>query len=204
MHGSGELSYSSTFVDDETRLAIDRYVAFAKRGPALFPSAIGRAEELIGPLPEALRYLYRTCGNGHFGAGFRPLIFEGDPEEARVYDFGETSVVGATLIERDHVTDDTPWPPGLLRLFNWGCAVESCVDTLEPRLRVVRYDPHWLGEAPEAEIPTRAAYATDVVGPQQASAFVVERESLASWLDLWREGHSLAELQRMGEPRLPS
>lgn len=187
-------------MDEATRVAIDCYAAYAAPGPALFPEAIERAEKLIGSMPDALAHFYQACGNGEFGPCFRPLILEGDPQESRECGFEEASVVGATLIERSLPDEEAPWPSGLIRILNWGCGIESCVDTKDSRLRIVRFDPNYIGVPDGATLDPRAAYPMDVVGTKQTHAFVVEAGSLASWLDTWREGLSMLAMQQMGTP----
>lgn len=123
------------------------------------PAAVTEAEEVIGfPLPRLLRRLYLEVGNGGFGPRSGILGVRGGP-------FGDNL---ANIVEAHQVYSadpDHPTPPGLIWLFEWGCAIGSLVDCRDPSGRMWAWDPN-KGRA-------------NVLGPLD--------QTLADWLGLWLE-----------------
>lgn len=68
------------------------------------------------------------------------------------------------------------WPPKLLALINWGCAIVSCVDCSTDQFEVVRFDPHYYVERPRRD---------------WSGCFFAEAPSLKSWWRRWLAGEKL-------------
>ncbi|MFI6737859.1 SMI1/KNR4 family protein [Nonomuraea sp. NPDC050451] len=102
--------------------------------PPATPAAVKAAEEAIGhPLPPLLRRLYLEVANGGFGPregvlGVSGSAYEHHDEWADIVD------VHATL-ERPEGR------PGMVWLFDWGCATWSLVDCTDPAGPMWAWDP---------------------------------------------------------------
>jgi hypothetical protein len=118
-------------------------------GPGMRPpvsaAEVEEAERQLGfPLPDLLRELYLTVGDGGFGPsyGVLPLL---KPEPGGM---GHESVVLLYALLRH----DPSWPERLLPFLDWGCAIASCVDCLSLSLPVIRYEEEvFTPEAPSLE-----------------------------------------------------
>lgn len=177
-------------------------------------ATIKKAELLMGfRLPEQLRELYQRCGNGYF-AGIRPLILPRDLNGLPLNPFTERasesdSVVFFELAQQavnktPPDFDFIPWPPHLLHFYEWGCGLESCVDRLDPNLRIVRFDPYFEDYSPTpAELSNGLvpAFTENTVAAKYNYCFQLESTSLEEWLEVRFEGHSACTLQDMGPQR---
>jgi len=128
---------------------------------------IRETERQLGfELPLLLRRLYLEAGDGGFGPGYGFYgLLEGTDE------FPDDSVAGLYRSFRSPDPEDPSWswPEKLLPLVDWGCAIRSCVDCIDPSLPVIRFDPN-----------------------SDASAMLrPEGYSLEDWLAAWLEGKDL-------------
>lgn len=94
--------------------------------PVATPRAIAEAEEVIGyPLPRLLRRLYLEAGNGGFGARRGILGVSGGVPSGDWDDLVQ--------LQRAHRADPDPfYPPWLISVFDWGCAIWSLIDCRHP------------------------------------------------------------------------
>jgi hypothetical protein len=113
-----------------------------------------RAEGLLGfPLPPLLQSLYIRLSDGGFGPSVHPL-FTPPPHIRSPRDDREgaidlyllhresTSAEEDDLVEREYSRDSArfAWPPFLVPLCDWGCAIGSAVDCSKPNFPVLRAD----------------------------------------------------------------
>lgn len=122
-------------------------------------------------LPADLKHLYCEIGNGGFGPGYGLIgLSDGKPD-----DTGKTSIELYRLYkERDPEDRAWSWPNGLLPICNWGCAIYSCIDCLDPSFRMRVFDPN-------AHL---AATTWD-------DAFFDECDSFSTWISDWCIGINL-------------
>jgi hypothetical protein len=139
----------------ETRVdALDKLSAPALYGPAM-PEVITATEADLGvSLHPLLRRLYGEVANGGFGPGYG-LLSLGSPDGLH----GDRSLSSEVR--------DGGWPAGLLPLWNWGCAIWSCLDANSLDGTIVTHD--------------------DIEGP------TVTDFTLRSWLRAWVDGVNLWE-----------
>lgn len=90
------------------------------------PKAVAQAERIIGyPLPRLLRRLYLEAGNGGFGPRSGILGVGGDVSHGDSEDLAQ--------LHQESISDPgSPWPPWLIGIFDWGCAIWSLVDCRDP------------------------------------------------------------------------
>lgn len=94
--------------------------------PTATPEAIIEAENVIGyPLPRLLRRLYLEAGNGGFGPRTGILGVRGGVP----VDDWENLV---QLHLANQADPDPLWPPWLIGIFDWGCAIWSLIDCRDP------------------------------------------------------------------------
>jgi SMI1 / KNR4 family (SUKH-1) len=112
-------------------------VAPNRRPPLYAPAttaALANAERDLGlALPPLLRALYSKIANGGFGPGYGMLGIE----EGYTLN-GKTIVV--LYHEFRSYGEPYTWPEGLLPLWEWGCAVWSCLDARSPAGTIVTHD----------------------------------------------------------------
>ncbi len=143
--------------------------------PPVEETQIAQAEARLGfRLPELLRRLYLSVGNGGFGPG-NGL-------------FGVPPVPGSddTIVGR--YPNEKSWPTGLLPLCDWGCGILSCLDCSRPEAPVIRLDPNMpLKDVPE-RVPAALHYAK---AARVGIACWIESPSLEEWLTAWVDGGRL-------------
>ena len=136
--------------------------------PAASNSQLSDAEQAIGfELPEVLKSVFQSVGNGGFGPGYGLMGTDG----------GATDDTGATFVsmyklftaENSEQSDEPnwDWPKGLVPICHWGCAIYSCVD-LQNGASMAVWDPN--GREPGSSPRTAIRY--------------LDRD-LTSWLDAW-------------------
>ena len=112
----------------------------------------GAERRLKFSLPELVREIYTSVGDGGFGPGygFLPLL-----QPIRKGTLRGDSVVELYEVFRGGDPQDPtwPWPERMLPLVDWGCAIRSCVDCSTDTLRVLRDEPDVsrLPESPSLE-----------------------------------------------------
>lgn len=110
--------------------------------PPISPASVRAAEaSLRVQLPSLLRRIYCEVGNGGFGPGAGLL---GIGSSGYVVSHAGDLVQMHTTFARD--VPEMPeyyWPRGLLPLFDWGCAMWTCVDARSADARVVMHDDRW-------------------------------------------------------------
>jgi hypothetical protein len=104
----------------ETRIDSDTIPTPNLPAPASVEDVEASEQRLGFSLPPFLVRLYREVGNGGFGPGFGTLGIRNGFTD----DEGKTIV---DLYEAFLEADDT-WPARVLPLWDWGCAVWSCLD----------------------------------------------------------------------------
>lgn len=117
--------------------------------PVVSPSDIAEAERRLGfPLPELLRELYTSVGDGGFGPGYG---FLGLIKPVTIGDFAGESVVQLYELFRSGDPEDPTWtwPERVLPVLDWGCAIRSCVDCSTSALQVLRDEPY-VSRVPES------------------------------------------------------
>jgi hypothetical protein len=118
-------------------------------------AALAKAERALGfALPPLLRALYSEIANGGFGPGYGLVGVEG----------GYTDD-GKTIVDLYNEIRSYGWPERLLLLWNWGCAVWSCLDA----------------KSPEGSIITQS----------EGSVLMETPYTLHSWLEAWVTGANL-------------
>jgi hypothetical protein len=98
------------------------------------PRAIAEAEEVIRyPLPRLLRRLYLEAGNGGFGPRTGILGISGAVPAGDWHDLVQ--------LQRAQQADPNPlYPPWLIGIFDWGCAIWSLIDCRDPAGPVWSWD----------------------------------------------------------------
>ena len=142
--------------------------------PTLIPSEppdFASDERRVGfALPPLMKRLYTEIGNGGFGPGYGLIgLSNGVPD----YD-GLTAP--ALYEELRRSSTDEPnwsWPEGLLPVCDWGCAIKSCIDCLDPNFRMRLFDPN----------------VHD--GEDWTDSFFVESPSFEAWMTAWASGGDL-------------
>ena len=120
---------------------IKRHIGDTKL-PVVSPSDIAEAERRLGfPLPELLRELYTSVGDGGFGPGYG---FLGLIKPVPIGDFEGESVVQLYELFRGGDPEDPTrtWPERVLPVLDWGCAIRSCADCSTSSLQVLRDEPY--------------------------------------------------------------
>jgi hypothetical protein len=131
---------------------IKRHIGDTKL-PVVSPSDIVEAERRLGfPLPELLRQLYTSVGDGGFGPGYG---FLGLIKPVPIGEFAGESVVQLYEVFRggDPENRSWTWPDRMLPVLDWGCAIRSCVGCSTTSLPVLRDEPYVsrLPESPSLE-----------------------------------------------------
>ncbi|MEU7073096.1 SMI1/KNR4 family protein [Streptomyces narbonensis] len=130
--------------------------------PAASAEEVASAEAVLGfPLPPLLASLYREVANGGYGPDYQllPLVGAG------------RTVLSEYQSERSaSAKDETPyWPAGVLPILDWGCAMYAAVDCRSETATVLLFEPNAIDE-------------------DGATAWFVDAESLAGWLETWLTG----------------
>ena len=161
-----------------------------KAFPPVGPKALQATERAIGfKLPELVRALYLTVGNGGFG-----------PEYGIIGTKGGAKLDGCTLetcyqdlIKLESENSVWRWPNHLLPLANYGCGMWACVDCEYQKLPMILWDPNNL------DVELEGADARLNWG----NSFWDQGRSLTTWLESWLatdEGDEVCE----PEPKWPS
>ena len=118
----------------------DQYIDCSVKYPPVGDGVVQIAEQNLGyPLPEILRTLFTTVANGGFGPGYGVIGIQG----GHLTDEGDSSIDLYTIFsEADPEDPNWKWPPGLLPLCHWGCAIYSCVDCSTHDGQIVWFDPN--------------------------------------------------------------
>ncbi|MET7331075.1 SMI1/KNR4 family protein [Nonomuraea sp. NPDC005650] len=102
--------------------------------PPTTPAAVKAAEEAIGhPLPPLLRRLYLEVANGGFGPRDGVLGVSGS-----AYEHHDE---WADIVEVHETLEPPEGRPGMVWLFDWGCATWSLVDCTDPAGPMWVWDP---------------------------------------------------------------
>jgi hypothetical protein len=153
--------------------------------PPVAAKALQAAERTIGfRIPELLRTIYRTVGNGGVGPGYGIVGTKGGAKlDGRTL---ETCYLENVKLEEDNSV--WRWPLRLLPLANYGCGMWSCVDCAYERLPMILWDPNNLD--PDFEgFDARLNWA---------NAFWDQGRSLQRWLEGW------LAVKQEPEPKCPS
>ena len=133
--------------EDEIIHAIrERYPA-GERPPTAPPEAVAELEAVVGyPMPPLLKRIYLEVADGGFGRRGEALSLA-DPEAG--YRYSDADLL---LAEYRGWSQSTPgYPPSVVPLLTWGCAIWSLVDFSTPEGRMWGWDPNarcpWHGEA---------------------------------------------------------
>ncbi|MEV4942194.1 SMI1/KNR4 family protein [Streptomyces zaomyceticus] len=127
--------------------------------PAATAEEVAAAEEILGfALPPLLARLYRDVANGGWGPDYQLLPLVGT---------GRT-VLSEYRSERSaSAREATPyWPAGVLPILDWGCAMYAAVDCRSETATVLLFEPN-------------------AIEDDGATAWFVDEESLAGWLETW-------------------
>lgn len=141
-------------------------------GKPLSARRIERVERELGlALPSALRAFYGQVANGGVGPGYGLIGLRGGVKSDL-----DTDVVDDYRLRLQNDEEDPAyfWPPGVLPVCHWGCAVYSCIDCRSPEARVLRFDPN-------------------PVDQDWTVAWGSESESLTTWLRRWLAGEEQFE-----------
>lgn len=143
------------------------------------------AEPEIGfKLPELLRAIYLSVGNGGFGPAYGIV---GTKAEAKLDGHTlETCYREMKKLEAENSL--WRWPKSLLPLANYGCGMWSCVDCEYKTLPMILWDPNNLDSGLDG----------DDARLNWGNAFWDQGQSLKTWLEGW-----LAEKPEP-EPKWPS
>jgi len=148
--------------------------------PAMAAGVADAEAALKFALPDLLKEVYTTIGDGGWGpgGGLPPLASLPDAYRARRQDNGGLS-----------------WPTGLLPICEWGGGMASCLDCTTESVRIVRVDPNMPKADAAGRIPAALHYES---AARVKEACWVENESLAGWLEAWAEGLPLFYLAYRG------
>jgi SMI1/KNR4 family protein SUKH-1 len=159
-------------------------LAVATAAPRASVTEISEAERRLGvPIPDFLARLYREVGNGGFGPGYgiSGLItgYSVAPDETAV-------PLWESWTARPQPTgyENWNWPPTMLPIADWGCAIRSCVDIGKPNCPVYRFDPGLFVDAEAAADENIEATTAEGF----AALFVPEAAGLVDWLERWLDG----------------
>lgn len=138
------------------------------------PTDISQDEKRLGfSLPPLMKRIYADIGNGGFGPGYGLIgLTNGVPD-----DTGKTAPeIYAQFRSLDSSEPNWKWPPGLLPVCHWGCAILSCVDCADANFRMRIFDPnaHERGD--------------------WADSFFEESASFEKWIADWVAGVNLWDL----------
>jgi hypothetical protein len=151
--------------DTSDRLAAAAY-------PPITPARLSDTEQHLGfSLPHLLGRIYTEIANGGIGPGYGLLgITDGAPD-----DLGHTAL-DLYQIYRQSDPDDPLWywPPAMLPICHWGCAIYSCLDCRTPNTPVLIFDPNG-----------------HTLGTPWNDAFLPHTASFEEWLTLWLDGVDL-------------
>ena len=135
-------------------------------------------------LPELLRTIYLSVGNGGFGPQYGIVGTRGGSKlDRRTL---ETRYKGMIKLEAENSL--WRWPKGLLPLASYGCGMWSCVDCEYKKLPMILWDPNNLD----------AGLDGDDARLNWGNTFWDQGQSLRAWLEGW-----LAEKPEP-EPKWPS
>lgn len=112
---------------------------------------IVRVEARLGlRIPQVLRAIYASVGNGGFGPGYGLMGLPGGFTD----DQGNSADQLYELFRQPDPEDSTwHWPAGLLPICHWGCAMYSCIDCSTDEGRVLLWDPNvWDRQTPVATV----------------------------------------------------
>lgn len=165
--------------------ATDGGVHPRKPSPPASNKTLNSAELEVGfELPELLRAIYLSVGNGGFGPRYGIVGTKGGAKlDGRTL---ETHYRGMVKLEAENSV--WWWPEGLLPLANYGCGMWSCVDCEYKNLPMILWDPNNLDSGLDG----------DDARLNWGSAFWDQGQSLKTWLEGW-----LAEKPEP-EPKWPS
>jgi hypothetical protein len=152
-----------------------------QRASLLGTADVAASEAALGfPVPEVLKQLYQTVGNGGFGPGYGLIGLYG----------GALDDQGMNAVElyQSYATSDPEdphwrWPDGLLPICHWGCAIYSCIDCRSAGHPIITFDPNMRDQS-------------------WAKCFVGSKHNLATWLQAWASGIKLWE-EIYGEQQEP-
>ena len=165
---------SSDIIDAVARRACDErtrtdqvHVYLPKIRPTLTPSQVDAYESDLGvKFPPTLRRIYTEVGDGGFGPGYGFL-----PMSLPVESPNDSIVQLYTTFSRSDPSDPTwAWPPGLIPITDWGCAIRTCVRSSDST--IVVSDPN-LHES------------------DWSDTFLDQNCTLDEWLQRWCEGVNL-------------
>jgi hypothetical protein len=145
------------------------------------------AEAQLGfELPHFLRRLYSEISNGGL-AGMYPLNTTGlfrwsSDSETLVGAYLERRAYSQASMNKLRAGSErpTPWPTGVLIIYNWGCNIYSCLDCSSPDLPVLRMDNN----------------------RNVMVEWAVEAPSLLQWLESWIEGNVCFHLDWENVPKV--
>lgn len=123
--------------EDEIIDAIrERYPA-GERPPTAPPEAVAEVEAAVGyPMPPLLKRIYLEVADGGFGRRGEALSLA-DPEAGFRY-----SDADLLLVEYRGWRRIPGYPPSVVPLLTWGCAIWSLVDFSTPEGRMWGWDPN--------------------------------------------------------------
>ncbi len=112
--------------------------------------------------------LYTRVAGGRIGPGYGILRADNSEQGSLVEEY-------TTRVNLNRRYPSWYWPPGLLLLINWGCAIYSCIDCTTGNYEIIRYAPDYLVERPRDMMP----------------CFRLESSSLENWWARWLDGEKL-------------
>lgn len=118
-----------------------------KRFPTASSDQIAAAESRLGfVLPELLRQIYTSVGNGGFGPGYGLMGIEGGATD----DLGHTiePLYEGYRKSRPRRDSERGWPEYLLPCCHAGCAIYFCIDCADPESPVQYFEPNLQGTGP--------------------------------------------------------
>ena len=141
-----------------------------KLGSPLTALGLTKSEAALGfEVPELLKQLYQTVGNGGFGPGYGLIGLSGGTPD----DLGRDAIQLYQFYSSADPDDaDWRWPVGLLPICHWGCAIYSCIECKSDG------NPMWVFD------PNRHDQAW-------TQCFIPAKRTLESWLEAWAVGTKL-------------